>query len=287
VVERVALESHLAHLNLEHTVDGEGLTKLGEKQVNIRKVGEGPDVAVFVHGLGGNGEFFTPIIESGDFKSHFTSYTYDLEGHGLTPTNIASCVTIESFADDLAQVIAHANPSGPVTIMAHSLGCLIAITYALRDISKVKKLILLGPVTVPLAEAGRKAITSRANAVRSKGLLASGTVDSVATAGTSEATRLYNPVAYAAVRASLLSTLPEGYAKACMALVGAVACPLEELSVPTLLLTGDEDKTAPVKTVTALHGRLPNSRVEILRGTGHWHVFETPDSVVRAIKSFA
>ncbi|CAH0051765.1 unnamed protein product [Clonostachys solani] len=286
VPKAVDLESHLANLNLENTVGGQGLMLIGNKYINVRKIGDGHETAVFVHGLGGTAEFFTPIVEVEEFKSRFTSFVYDLEGHGLSATEIAANVRIESLTDDLQHVIEHIGTSGPITLVAHSLGCLIASTYALRQPGKINKLILLGPVTTPLGDPGRAAITQRARDVRSKGMLASGTACTVADAGTSDFTKRYSPVAFAATRASLLATSPEGYAKACLALVNAPAIPFEKIKCPTLVVTGDEDKTAPVAAVSKIRERLPNSGLEILRNTGHWHVYESPEVVYRAIYSF-
>ncbi|XHF97189.1 hypothetical protein AWENTII_000789 [Aspergillus wentii] len=287
VASRVPLETHLANLNIERTLNGTGLTNVGGKHVHVRKMGHGPEVAVFVHGLGGTGEYFTPIIKSRDFESRYTSYVYDLEGHGLTPTNIASKVTIESLADDLANIVTYTGSTKPITLISHSLGCMIAMSYAIQNPEKIDKLILMGPVAPPLPPANRTAIASRALAVRSKGLLGSGTADAVSDAGTSNATKMFQPVAYAAVRSSLLSQIPEGYAKACMALVEAEALEIEKLTMPTLVLTGDEDKTSPVASAGKLCERLPDSRFEVLPCTGHWHVYENPDGVSRAIKLFA
>lgn len=286
VAKRIALESHLANLNLEGTVGGSGLTCIGGKQVNVRKIGTGPDVAVFVHGLGSSSEYYTPIIKSGGFEDHYTSYVYDLEGHGLSATNVASVVTIESFADDLVNVVALTGASS-VTLFAHSLGTLIAMAFTLRGTSKVNKLVLMGPPPCPLPEAGQIGMSKRAAAVRAKGMLASGTADAVSESGTSNATKVYQPVAYAAVRASLLSTSPEGYAKACTALTTASPMPVEKLTMPVLLITGDEDKTSPVNVVTDLHNRIPDSQMEVLRCTGHWHVYENVDGVSRLIRYFA
>jgi len=281
------LESHLATLNLENTVGGSGLTKLGKKLVNIRRVGNGPKVAVFVHGLGASSEYFTPIIKNGDFEDRYTSYLYDLEGHGLTPTSIASVITIDSLARDLADVIDFTGAAS-VTLFAHSLGCLIAMTFGVHNFSKVDKLILMGPPPCPLPDGGRAAMIKRAATVRDKGMMGSGTADAVGDAGTSSTTKIYQPVAFAAVRASLLATNPEGYAKACTALAGiSSAFEFEKLTMPILLMTGDEDKTSPVPVVTALHEKLPSSRLEILRCTGHWHVYENAEGVNRYIKSFA
>ncbi|KAL1851447.1 hypothetical protein Plec18170_006262 [Paecilomyces lecythidis] len=287
VIKQASLESHLGTLNLENTVGGTGLITLGKKQVHVRRIGNGPRIAVFVHGLGASGEYFTPIIKQGGFEDRYTSYVYDLEGHGLTPTNIASVVTLDTFAEDLENVVDSTGAS-TVTIFAHSLGCLISIAFAIRKPSKIDKMILMGPPPCPLPEPGKAAMMKRGAAVREKGMMGSGTADAVSDMGTSSTTKIYQSVGFAAVRASLLATHPEGYAKACTALA-RISSPMElgKLTMPTLLITGDEDKTSPVAVVKALHERISGSRIEILPCTGHWHIYENADGVNRYIRSFA
>ncbi|KAJ5679481.1 fumarylacetoacetate hydrolase [Penicillium macrosclerotiorum] len=286
VAKRIQLESHLATINLDNTAGGAGLTLLDGKLIHLRKAGTGSDTAVFVHGLGASTEYFTPIIKAPGFEERYTSYVYDLEGHGLSPTNISSVVTLDSLTKDLGSIINMTGASS-VTLFAHSLGCLIAMAYAIESPSKIERMILMGPPPCPLPEAAKVGMANRAQAVRDKGMMASGTVDAVSKAGTSSASKIYHSVAYAAVRSSLLATNPEGYAKACTALAG-ITSPLsvEKLNMPILFITGDEDKTSPVNVVIDFHEKLPKSQLEVLRHTGHWHIYENSEGISRAIKMF-
>ncbi|KAF3386366.1 putative protein YisK [Penicillium rolfsii] len=276
VAKRISLESSLATLNLENTINKSWLTTFSNKQT-----------AIFVHGLGGSSEYFTPIIKHGNFEERYTSYVYDLEGHGLTTTKIDSVVTINSLAEDLTNVVRLTGASS-VSLFAHSLGCLIAMAFSIKNVGLVDALVLMGPPPCPLPEAGKAALTARASAVRDKGMRGSGTAEAVANAGTSNATKIYHPVAYAATRASLLATNAEGYAKACQALV-SISSPMDicRLTMPVFLLTGDEDKTSPVTVVSDLHERLTNCRMFVLPSTGHWHVYENSAGVNRLIRFIA
>lgn len=65
-INQIPPESHLPDLNLEITAGGVGLTEIGGKQMNIQNIGNGPETAIFVHGLGGTSEYFTPIVKSGE-----------------------------------------------------------------------------------------------------------------------------------------------------------------------------------------------------------------------------
>lgn len=290
--ERISTVTNLPTYNLEITCGGVGLTQIGDKLINVKKIGNGSEKIVFIHGLGGTTEYWTPLIESAGLKdSNYTCYVYDLEGHGLTPTKSSSVVTMDTFAEDLAGIFAHANitsDNGGAILVGHSLGCLIAMTFAVRNPSLVKKLILTGPGPSPFPAAASEATYKRAAAVRAHGMLASDVVDAVSNAATSQKTKTSRPVAYAAVRSSLLAQIPEGYAKACTALAASkdTEMEIEKLTMDTLLLTGDEDKVSPVDLVKKMKSRMKNARVEILTDVGHWHTYEDPEGVARAVKAF-
>ncbi|KAL1962366.1 hypothetical protein VTN77DRAFT_9779 [Rasamsonia byssochlamydoides] len=288
--ERISAVSNLPTYNLEITCGGVGLTHIGDKLINMKKVGHGAEKIVFVHGLGGTAEYWTPLIEAAGLKDKYTCYLYDLEGHGLTPTKSSSVVTIDTFAEDLYGIFAHADitPDDGAILVGHSLGCLIAMTFAVRHPSLVKKLILTGPPASPFPGAASEATYKRAAAVRAHGMLGSGVADAVSNAGTSQRTKAFRPVAYAAVRSSLLAQIPEGYAKACMALAGSkdTEIEIEKLHMDTLIITGDEDKVSSPDLVLKMKSRMRHAHVEILNDVGHWHVYENTEGVARGVNAF-
>jgi pimeloyl-ACP methyl ester carboxylesterase len=273
--------------NLESTCGGAGLTQIGDKLLNIEEVGTGSEPSVYVHGLGGNTEYYQPLISAAGLKESHKSYLFDLEGHGLSPTKASSQITIDTYTDDLVGLFSNSRfniKSG--VLVAHSMGCLVAMNFAIKHPSLVKKLILIGPPPSPLPAAAAEAQGKRAAAVRAGGMRAC--ADAVATAGTSAKTKADRPVALSAVRGSLLSQNPEGYAKGCMALGGSADATIDisRLTMPTLIITGDEDKVSPVQLVRKMEGAMKNVKVEILKDCGHWHVYEDVEGVAKAVKSF-
>ena len=287
VAERLAKVSVLPTYNLETSCGGSGLTQIGEKLLNIEVVGTGSEPIVYVHGLGGNTEYYQPLINAAGLKESHKSYLFDLEGHGLSPTKASSHVTIDTYADDLAGTFSYKKfniKSG--VLVAHSMGCLVAVNFALKHPALVEKLILIGPPPSPLPAAAAEAQSKRAAAVRTGGMRAC--ADAVATAGTSNKTRAERPVALSAVRGSLLSQNPEGYAKGCTALGGSADTTIDisRLTMPTLIITGDEDKVSPVQLVRKMEGAMKDVKVEILKDCGHWHVYEDVEGVARAVKAF-
>ena len=288
----VSLPSSIPIHNLDISANGAGLTGIGSKEINIQTFGTGSSPIVYIHGLGGTTGFYRPLIQAADLETNtqYKNILYDLEGHGLTPTKASSPMTMSSLVADLHGVISHTAKDTPVTLVAHSLGGLIALNMALDHPKFVGKLILLGPGPSPLPAAASSATYARAAAVRAKGMQASGVADAVSTNGTSEKTKREKPLSLGIARASLLSQDPEGYAKGCMALAGTASegkgLEIERIGVPTLVVAGGEDKISTLKWAKEMEGRMQKCRVEVLEDVGHWHCFEDLVGVARAVKEF-
>ncbi|GMF71969.1 unnamed protein product [Aspergillus oryzae] len=282
--------SSIPTYNLDRTWGGIGLTKVGpDHYINVRELGsQSPDAEtiVFIHGLGANLEYYAPLVQAAGLESNYRIVLYDLEGHGATPARASSTATLQTFARDLDLLFA-AKSITSATLVGWSLGGLIAMFFAEKHPSRVTTLILLGPGPTPFPEPAVEVFTKRAALVREKGMEASGVANAVATAATSSVTKS-RPLAISAVRQSLLSTHPEGYAKGCIALARSrgTVITVENLRMPTLIVAGQEDAISPVKLAQGYRSKIPNSQVELLKDVGHWHVFEDLEGTAEAIKRF-
>jgi pimeloyl-ACP methyl ester carboxylesterase len=284
-VERVSSNSPFRITNLAKTLGaGIGLTELNGKQLNYKRQGSGDNHIVFVHGLGGTMDYWTPLISKLSLSEN-SLHLFDLEGHGLSPTHPLSKLSIESFALDIRSIFDAAKVSTPTTLFAHSLGCLAALKFTLDNPDLVGKLVLVGPPPSPLPDAASKGSYARASIVRSEGMRA--VVDAVVDAGTSAHSKKENPTAIAAVRLSLLGQDPESYAKALWALAGATQeLKVEQIRAKTLIITGNEDKVSPPSLCEKYASRIQDARHVVLSNVGHWHVFENVDGVAEVVKPF-
>ncbi|MBE7182032.1 MAG: alpha/beta fold hydrolase, partial [Terriglobus roseus] len=284
-VERVRVESDSENLPIFNANRASPLTTLpGGKQLYYKRSGKpSGQPVVFIHGLGGSSEYFSPLLAL--LEPHCDCHVFDLEGHGLSPTAALSTLSIGSFARDLDGVIQHAGGLKNLTLVAHSMGCLVALKYAIANTEVVAQLVLMGPPPSPLPEAAAANNIARAQLVREKGM--PGCVDAVVGAGLSEVSRKNRPMAVAATRLSLLGTDREGYAKACTALAGSQGETLDVgrlKGVKILLLTGSEDKVCPGAVAERYREAVGESlKVEMLEGVGHWHLFEDVEGVRRAV----
>jgi len=225
------------------------------------------------------------LIELTGLKA-YNCILFDLEGHGLSPTAPTSRLSIASFAADLQDICSQNDVTSGVTLVAHSLGCLVALKCAQDNPGLISKLVLLGPPPNPLAKAMSEELYARAALVRSEGVGA--IVDAVTSQETSPATQSGKILALSAVRLSLLAQSDEGYAKACTALAETtVSSDIGQVDVETLIVTGADDKIGSPQVCGDYKQRFKKTaNVEVLEGVGHWHVFEDPVGVSKAVGNF-
>ena len=67
---------------------------------------------------------------------------------------------------------------------------------------------------------------------------------------------------------------------------GLHAADLAKLSVPTLLIVGEEDVIFPVKAIRAMQRIIPGAKLEVVAGTAHCPQFEVPDVFNRLAGDF-
>lgn len=263
---------------------GSGLHRINGKDLFYQHVGhkDGPTV-IFIHGLGASSTYYTPLISKLE-QSH-SLHLLDLEGHGLSPTSALNELTIASYAEDIHQTLQFASINTPVTLVAHSMGCLIAAHLALHRPEQVSKLILLGPPPSPLPEPASQATYARASLVREKGMIS--VVDAIIQAGLSAQVRANNPLTVTAVRLSLLGQDVEGYAKGCMALAASAKETLDfsKIKCSVIIITGEEDKVGSVEVCERYAGQVDDGRVDVLKDVGHWHLLEDVQGCVGAVLS--
>ncbi|HEY9267031.1 MAG TPA: alpha/beta fold hydrolase, partial [Mycobacterium sp.] len=212
-------------------------------------------------------------------ESH-TVLRYDLSGHGRSP--FAGPASIDNWVEELRGLL-DAEGIEKTAMVAHSMGTLVANTFAARYPQRVTKLALLGVVRAQ-PEAAKTATRARARAVREAGM--STVADSIVAAALSHETHNTRPTSVALVRELILGQNPEGYASACEALAAAVEPDLASIEVPVLLLTGDEDKVSPVTVNDELLSIYPNAQKHVLDGVGHWHSLEDPTALTHRLQEF-
>lgn len=233
-----------------------------------------------IHGLGGSSNTWTPVMQA--FEG-FRVIRPDLPGSARSALP-AEKLSIDAYVTALERLLADLNIES-VHVAAHSLGTVVAQHFAVRNPGKVKSLALIGPLVAP-PDAARANIAARAQLARTGAAGMQDIANAIVKGATSKETQAQQPAVLALVRESVMRQPAEGYAQGCEALAQAEAAAIEHITVPTLLLTGDQDGVAPAASVALMAERIRGSRSVVVEGCGHWTTFEKPQACMQALQDF-
>jgi 3-oxoadipate enol-lactonase len=247
------------------------------ERIAVEVDGDG-DAVLMIHGLGGTTNTWTPLL--GAFSRH-KRVRLDLPGSGRS-WRVEGPLSMEKFVEATKRALAAAKVD-KAHVVAHSMGTIVAAHLAAAEPAMVRSLALFGPLLTPPDQA-RVSIRARAAKARQEGM--TGIADLLVQASTSNETKQRRHVAVAFVRESLMGQNPDGYARSCEALADAQPADTSAIACPVLLVTGDEDVVAPPQSVRMMAQRISGSRVEVLRGCGHWTPVEKSEECVELLKRF-
>jgi 3-oxoadipate enol-lactonase/4-carboxymuconolactone decarboxylase len=231
---------------------------------------------VLLHSLGTNAHVWDPQLP--ELARSFRVIRPDLRGHGLSGCTPGP-YSMALFADDLAGLL-DALKVERAHIGGISIGGLIGQAFAAAYPERALSLILADTALgIPPAQSW----IERAAMVRAEGIGA--IADAVIARWVTPA--FADAPATAGLRAMLLRTPVEGYAAAAEAIAAAdFTASTAALSVPALVIVGDQDQATPVAAAEALHEALAGSALVVVEGAAHIPTFEKAATLTAAIVSF-
>ena len=226
---------------------------------------------VLVHGLG---EHVGRYAALGDWLAQrgWTLRGHDHRGHGRSQGARGTLRTSHDLVDDLAAGIdAVAADGAPPLLMGHSLGGLVALTYALRHPDRIAGLVLSSPALALGLGPLRKLLVAVMSRLAPDVAVSNG-LDPTKVSHDAEVVRAYvdDPLVHDRITARLARFLVDGGRDA---LDRAPA-----LSLPTLLLYAGDDRLVDPEGSREFTRRAPRSLVVAREYPGLWHeIFnETP-----------
>ena len=216
--------------------------------------GSGP-LILFLHGIGGHRAHWSEQLEF--FSRRFTAAAWDARGYGDSD-DYAGELRFDDFTADVLRVLESLNASS-VHLVGLSMGGRIARNFALQHPSRVRTLTLAN--TSPGFDAlssdeVERFVEERRNrtADASHALLGSRA----------------HPGAREALRTSFAALRRQSYLKTLEASVSQDrAAPLEAISAPTLIITGEEDTVYPPQLSRSMAQRIRGAELAVLEGCGH------------------
>lgn len=222
--------------------------------------GRGAPTFVLVHGIGmGRGVFGDLIDRLGDTG---TVIALDLPGYGEAPEP-DRVLTMERTADLVAAYL-RAHAGAPVVLVGHSMGAQIALEVAVRHPLTVDRIALLGPSGDPAARSASAQLWRllRDIAVESPKVIWRGGREYVRA----------GPRLRAKLRA-MLAHRPEQV--------------LDRVTVPTLVIRGENDIVAPRRWCRAIVEGVPRGRLAEVAGHGHETMIRDAAPSAELLRAFA
>jgi 3-oxoadipate enol-lactonase/4-carboxymuconolactone decarboxylase len=249
------------------------------KGLTVHVLQDGPPGApplALLHSLGTNAHVWDDQVP--ELARSFRVIRPDLRGHGLTGCTPGP-YSMGLLAADLAGLL-DALGIERAHIGGISIGGLVAQAFAAAFGDRARSLIL---ADTALAMPPAQSWTDRAARVRAEGTGA--IADTVIARWVTPA--FLDAPATAGLRAMLLRTPAEGYAAAAEAIAAAdFSASTAALSLPALVIVGDQDQATPFAAAEALHRALTDSKLLVIEGAAHIPTVEKPDEITAAIRNF-
>lgn len=266
------------------TIDLNGVTIAYEDSGPPAGAPDAPTV-VFGHGLLFSGWMFHPQVEA--LSKDYRCVTLDWRGQGATPPARSGDYEMDSLYADAVGLIEQLGV-GPVHYVGLSMGGFVGQRIGARRGDLLRTLTLLD--TSPDREPLRSAIEDIAMAgiYRFAGMsMLRGAVAKIMFGPTFRADADGRPVIDEFFE-RLGGYDRAGLRRAIVAVATRkpIYAELDRISVPTLVVTGADDKPTPPAKARRIAERIPGARLEIVPHCGHSSTVEQPETLTRLIREF-
>jgi pimeloyl-ACP methyl ester carboxylesterase len=255
--------------------------KSGDAEIAYWTVGDGPPV-VLLHPFPVNHEFWLPVAEA--LSTRYRIILPDLRGHGDSGIGEGPA-TMEKHAADIARVMDDADV-GRAPLIGVSIGGYALFEFWRKHRGRIAALGLCNtkaPADGPEARAGR---LQAANDVLDRGTdpFFEGMIQKVL----AKTTRETRPDLVDGALRMMNQMSPEDVAQVQR---GMAARPdsvetLKTISVPTLLITGDEDNMTGVNEAELMRQHINGSQLKVIPKAGHYSPWEQPEEASRLLRQF-
>lgn len=264
---------------------GGGAVRIESGGVELHVVVRGPEEAppvVLVHGFPFSHRMWEPQLDA--LAPRFRVVAYDIRGLGRSEVGDGQ-YTMELFVDDLIRVLDGIGAERPA-VCGLSMGGYLLLRALEREPDRIGAAVLCD--TKSAADDDETRI-KRARAIRAlKEDGAAAYADAFAPSVLGRTTRERRPEVVDAVRRIVRANRVRGMVGAQLAMLSRTDTTeaLAGISVPTLVVGGEEDPLTPPETMRALADRIPEARFAPVAGAGHVVSLESPDAFNRELTGF-
>ncbi|UXX78219.1 alpha/beta hydrolase [Reichenbachiella carrageenanivorans] len=243
--------------------------------------GIGPETIVFSHGLLMNGRMFKAQVDY--FKARYRCVIYDHRGQGRSEVT-AEGYDMESLSMDAIELI-KALKLGPCHMVGLSMGGFVAMRLAVHHSEYIKSLLLVE--TSAEEEPNKFKYNVLKTIVNLFGVKA--VINKVMPIMFGQ-TFLKDPIRKEEVdywRNEILAN-EKSITKSVAGVIqrNAISSELGKVSMPTLVIVGDEDVATTVEKAKNIKLKIPQAHLATIKRAGHSSTIEEPRQVIDAIEVF-
>ncbi len=247
--------------------------------LNYTDEGTGTPV-LLIHGVGASLESWDGVVSRLDPNRRYIRF--DLRGHGHS-LRTAGPYALADFVDDAIALLDHLGVD-KVDVIGFSLGGLIAQAIALSHPERLARLILVSTV------AGRTPEEQDRVKERAETLAREGAITHLANAVDRWFTDEFvaaHPEVLEARRKKSMQNDPDCYVAAYRVLAGNdLGEHLTQVTVPTLVMTGENDIGSSARMAQFIHDQISGSQLHILPRLKHSVLLEAPDQIAAKVDPF-
>jgi 3-oxoadipate enol-lactonase len=255
--------------------------RASQTAIAYEDAGTGP-VVVLLHAFPLDSGMWRPQMDG--LADRWRLIAPDLPGFGQSA--VSAGLTIDSLADVVAELLDHLGVNERVIIGGLSMGGYVALAFCRLYPQRLGGLILADTKADPDDEAARANRETMIRLANDKGPPA--VLDQLLPRLVAPGTTAGRPGVVKAVRDLAGRQTTAGVVAALQALRDRPdAGPgLAHVSVPTLVLVGEEDALTPPEQARALADGIPNARLVTVPAAGHLSNLENPDAFTAAVRDF-
>ena len=242
---------------------------------------EGKGPALFlIHGIGAARDAWRFVLP--ELIKKFTVITYDLRGHGSSPVSMDD-FNLEDLVEDL-ELLRNSTGFRSAFFAGHSLGGMIAPAYALKYPAHVKALGLLSTVAGRSTE-DKNNVLSVIKLMEEKGI--SKIIPTLVNRWFTDDFVKKSPEIIQQRLQQVIDTDPNTFFNVFRIYANTeMKSWLHKISVPTLVLTGENDKGCNPRLNKFIANQLINSKLIILPHFKHSILIEAPNLVSKNLNNF-
>ncbi|HXH11606.1 MAG TPA: 3-oxoadipate enol-lactonase [Alphaproteobacteria bacterium] len=257
--------------------------KITANGLNINYTFDGPDNAPVVtmsNSLASNLSMWDPQIPA--LASRYRVLRYDTRGHGQTDAPPGP-YSLEELTEDVRALL-QALGINQTHFIGLSMGGMIGQMLALKYPHMLRSLVLCDTMSRVPPDA-KPMWDERIHTAETRGMEPH--VETTVGRWFTAPFRQQRPDVIDKVRTMIRTTPPRGYAGCCHAIAGLnLTDRLPEITLPTLIIVGEEDPGTPVAASQVIHERIKGSELVILKSASHLSNMEQPEAFNQAVTGF-